>query len=152
MDNIADDEWILDLEDIEKDSGRVIENMMKAKRKINGIRHKFNENDVLYSKLRTYLNKVLLADSEGYCTTEIVPITCHGSVMPQYLCHWLRSPYFLNYTLSCGYEVKMPCLSTTDAKNGIVPLSSLNQQKHIIRRINELFSLLDNISNSLRYN
>lgn len=149
VEDIKDDEWILELEDIEKDSGRVIEKKKKSYRNVNGVRHKFNEGEVLYSKLRTYLNKVLLAKENGYCTTEIIPISCNDSILPQYLCHWLRSPYFLNYTLSCGYGVKMPRLSTTDARNGIVPLPPLEEQKHIVQTIHKMTEYMEDIVISL---
>lgn len=149
VEDIKDDEWILELEDIEKDSGRVIKKKQKLRRNINGVRHKFNEGEVLYSKLRTYLNKVLLAKEDGYCTTEIIPILCNDSILPQYLCHWLRSPYYLNYTLSCGYGIKMPRLSTTDARNGIVPLPPLNEQMRILLRLSDYSRLLEVITNSL---
>jgi type I restriction enzyme S subunit len=72
---IAHDAWVLELEDIEKDSGRVLHQLTKNDRKISGIRHKFQKGQVLYSKLRTYLNKVLIAQKDGFCTTEIIPIT-----------------------------------------------------------------------------
>ncbi len=149
VENIGENEWILELEDIEKDSGTVIKKKNKSHRKVNGVRHKFNHGDILYSKLRTYLNKVLLANTEGYCTTEIIPITCNDCIDQQYLYHWLRSPYFLDYTLSCGYGVKMPRLSTTDAHNGIVPLPPINEQKRIVGAINRLFLMLNDIMESL---
>ena len=149
VEDIKDDEWILELEDIEKDSGRVIEKKKKSCRNVNGVRYKFNEWEILYSKLRTYLNKVLLAKEDGYCTTEIIPISCNDSILPQYLCHWLRSPSLLNYTLSCGYGVKMPRLSTTDARNGIVPLPPLKEQKRIVQTIHKMTEYMDDIVISL---
>lgn len=149
VEDIKDDEWILELEDIEKDTGKIIEKKNKACRRISGVRHQFNGGDVLYSKLRTYLNKVLLATEDGYCTTEIIPISCNSSIHPQYLCLWLRSPYFLNYTISCGYGVKMPRLSTTDARNGIVPLPPLEEQKHIVQTIHKMTEYMEDIVISL---
>lgn len=149
VENIRENEWILELEDIEKDSGKVIEKKHKTHRKVNGVRHKFKECDILYSKLRTYLNKVLLANAKGYCTTEIIPISCYDCIDQQYLYHWLRSPFFLDYTRSCGYGVKMPRLSTTDARNGIVPLPPIKEQKRIVGAINRLFLMLNDIMESL---
>ena len=115
VDKIPDNSWILELEDIEKDSGRLIQRRIKSNRIINGVRHSFSKSNVLYSKLRTYLNKVLIADQDGYCTTEIMPITCKKGIMPEYLCHVLRSNYYVGYTTSLGYGVKMPRLGTNDA-------------------------------------
>lgn len=103
---IKDDEWVLELEDIEKDTGRLVKQIAKRERSINGSRHAFSEDQVLFSKLRTYLNKVLVAPSNGYCTTEIIPISPQSGVLPEYLNLVLRSPYFLDYTAQCGYGEK----------------------------------------------
>ena len=60
---------------------------------------KLKKGDVLYSKLRTYLNKVLIADQKGYCTTEILPLDFNGFVVPEYARYVLMSNYFLDYLL-----------------------------------------------------
>lgn len=149
IDYIRDEEWILELEDIEKDSGIILSRKQKKDREVKGVRHCFDTGNILYSKLRTYLNKVLIAPSGGFCSTEIVPIKCGSSVLPEYLCAWLRSSYFLFYTQSRGYGVKMPRLSTADAKNGIVPLPPLKEQRRIVEQVNTLFEVIDSISNSV---
>ena len=151
VDDINGNDWILELEDIEKDTGIILWKKRKGDREVNGVRHIFKSGDILYSKLRTYLNKVLIAPNSGYCSTEIIPIKCHDSVTSQYLCAWLRSPYFLAYTQSCGYGVKMPRLNTADARNGIVPLPPLNEQRRIMEQINSIFKALDSISNSVKF-
>lgn len=97
----------------------------------------------LYSKLRTYLNKVLVAPSDGFCTTEIMAFGSYGILSNNYICHVLRSSYFLDYTLQCGYGVKMPRLSTIDACNDLIPLPPLAEQKRIVNEIQRLFSIID---------
>ena len=144
IENIEAEEWILELEDIEKDSAKIIQYLSKNERKINGTRHKFCKGEILYSKLRTYLNKVLIAPNNGYCTTEIMPFGTFG-LSNEYVCHVLRSPYFLDYTQQCGYGVKMPRLSTTDACNSMIPLPPLAEQYRIISEIEKWFTLIDQI-------
>ena len=146
--NIADDEWVLELEDIEKDTATVLQVFSKKDRTIKGVRHRFDRGDVLYSKLRTYLNKVLVAPRMGYCTTEIVPFKTYGNISTVYISHVLRSVYFLNYTQQCGYGVKMPRLSTTDARKGFVPLPPLSEQQRIVSEIERWFALIDQIEQS----
>ena len=141
--DIADDEWILELEDLEKDTASIIQILSKKERSIKGVRHKFNKGDVLYSKLRTYLNKVLVAPQIGYCTTEIIPFNSYCGISTHYLCHVLRSAYFLDYTQQCGYGVKMPRLSTNDACKGMIPLPPLAEQHRIVAEIERWFSLID---------
>ena len=149
VENIGAEEWILELEDIEKDSAKIIQHFSKKERRINGTRHKFSTGEILYSRLRTYLNKVLIAPSDGYCTTEIMPFGTFGILSNDYVCHVLRSPYFLDYTIQCGYGVKMPRLSTADACNGMIPLPPLAEQKRIIDAIHAAFAKLDAIMESL---
>ena len=146
VDDIDEGSWILELEDIEKDSAKVIKLWTKSDRDIKGVRHSFSKGYVLYSKLRTYLNKVLVANKDGFCTTEIIPIKCSDSIYPEYLCHVLRSKYFLDYTAQCGYGVKMPRLSTTDARNALVPLPPYEEQIKISAKIKELYCSLDYIA------
>ena len=143
VDKISRESWVLELEDIEKDSGRLIQRRVKADRKINGVRHSFSNGCILYSKLRTYLNKVLIADQSGYCTTEIIPITCNKGVMPEYLCQVLRSNYFVDYTISLGYGVKMPRLGTADAIKSMIPLPPIHEQARIVALINRLATYIE---------
>jgi type I restriction enzyme S subunit len=147
--DICPNDWVLELEDIEKDTAKVLQHITRKERNISGIRYRFTSGCVLYSKLRTYLNKVLVATESGYCTTEIIPIRCLQVVLPEYLCMVLRSPYFLAYTAQCGYGVKMPRLSTTDANKGLIPLPCLTEQKRIISVVKSLYEILDTIAAEL---
>ena len=144
VDKIAANEWILELEDIEKDSGRIIQKLCKDDRKACGTRHKFYRNEILYSKLRTYLNKVLVAPSSGFCTSEIIPIHCIET-NPWFICFVLRSNYFLDYTASLGYGVKMPRLGTNDALISYIPLPPLSEQARIVDELAKWNIIIDEI-------
>ena len=146
---IPDSAWVLELEDIEKDSAKILSIHTKKDREIKGVRRSFKKGEILYSKLRTYLNKVLVASQDGFCTTEIIPISVSSVIDNIFLCHVLRSQYFLDYTSVCGYGVKMPRLSTKDAQNGLVPLPPRKEQLRIVSKIEELFHQLDIIEESL---
>ena len=130
--------WSLDLEEIEKGTGRLIERKTAAEKKSKSSKHVFTKGTLLYSKLRTYLNKVLVANMDGVCTSEIVPIELNGGVNAEYVRLVLMSPYFLEYTASKGYGIKMPRVGTDDMKQSLIPLPPLNEQKRIVRRAEEL--------------
>ena len=148
-DQISDDEWILDLEDIEKDSGTVLRKVRKIERNAVSTKHKFSEGQVLYSKLRPYLNKVVLADEDGYCTSEILPLDFSGIIIPAYARYYLMSPTFLKYADRCSYGVKMPRLSTTDGKKAVFTIPPINEQLRIVETIESVFAQLDTIAESL---
>ena len=148
-DQISDNEWILDLEDIEKDSGKVLCKIRKLERNSVSTKHKFSNGQVLYSKLRPYLNKVVLADEDGYCTSEILPLDFVDIITPDYARYYLMSPTFLKYADRCSYGVKMPRLSTTDGKKAVFTVPPINDQKRIVEAIETAFAQLDEIANSI---
>ena len=136
--DISDETWVLDLEDIEKDTGKLLTKKSKKDVKSLSTKHKFIKGQVLYSKLRPYLNKVIVADEDGCCTSEILPITFYGSILPEYAQLFLMSPYFVSYANQCSYGVKMPRLGTDDGKNAYFALPPINEQHRIIQKVKEL--------------
>ena len=147
--DIAESAWMLDLEDIEKDSGVVLQKVRKAERNAASTKHRFHKGQVLYSKLRPYLNKVVLADEDGYCTSEILPLEFERNIIPQYARYYLMSPTFLRYANKCSYGVKMPRLGTADGTKAIIPVPPLEEQKRIVIAIDQTFSQLAFITENL---
>ena len=142
--NIEEDAWILDLEDIESGTGNLLQK--KKGISVQSNKSRFKKGDILYSKLRPYLNKVIVADDDGYCTTEIVPISLSVAQAPldaQYLKIYLMSPYFVGYANQCSYGVKMPRLGTKDAKKALFPIPPIEEQHRIVEKIKKLFEQID---------
>lgn len=135
------DAWLLDLEDVEKDSGRVLKKKRMNDVKTNSSKHIFKSGDLLYSKLRPYLNKVVIADEDGYSTSEILPLDFGLNVFNKYAQIVLMNPYFISYTVRCSYGVKMPRLGTEDGQLALFPLPPFEEQKRIVARIEELLPL-----------
>ena len=136
--SVSAETWSLDLEEIEKETGRLIVRKTAADKKSASSKHLFCKGMVLYSKLRTYLNKVLVADMDGVCTSEIVPISVATGIMPEFLRIVLMSPYFLQYTASKGYGVKMPRVGTNDMRESLIPIPPSAEQQRIVDRVQVL--------------
>ena len=147
--DIADSAWILDLEDIEKDSGVVLQKVRQSERNAGSTKHRFHKGQVLYSKLRPYLNKVVLADEDGYCTSEILPLEFERNILSQYARYFLMSPTFLRYANKCSYGVKMPRLGTTDGKKAIISVPPIEEQKRIVAAIELAFAQFASITGNL---
>jgi len=142
---IPADAWLLDLEDVEKDTSRLVRRVHAGERQSTSTKSRFAAGDVLYGKLRPYLNKVSVADCGGYCTTEIVPMRPASGVVSSYVVCALKSRDFLNYTAARSYGMKMPRLGTEDAKRAPFPLPPLAEQKRIVARVDELMRRCDEL-------
>ena len=142
---IKNDDWILDLEDIEKDSGKILVFAKKSDKNSVSTKHKFYQGQLLYSKLRPYLNKVVIAPQAGYCTSEILPLIFWGSIDVHYMQMYLMSNVFLSYTDKISYGVKMPRLGTADGKQALVALPPNNEQKLIAKTFQSVLPSLETI-------
>ena len=131
--------WGLDLEDIEK-GGRLLEYKTVGERKAVGDKTVFTKGDILYSKLRPYLLKILVAPDDGICTPEIVPFRVYGGIDPSYIVNYLKSPYVDNLINSITYGVKMPRVGTETMTSLLVPIPPLEEQRRIVEKIDEVAS------------
>ena len=135
------DSWILDLEDIEKDSGRLLQKKRMKDLLSKSDKHLFYKGNVLYSKLRPYLNKVIVADEDGACTTEILAFD-FGHIYNKYAQAYLMSPFFVDYANSDSYGIKMPRLGSKQGNNALFPLPPFKEQQRIVAQIEKLFEQL----------
>ena len=126
--------WVLDLEDIEKDSGRLLQKKAMSETQSKSDKHSFCKGNVLYSKLRPYLNKVIVADDNGYCTTEILAFDFGQYIVAQYAQIYLMSPYFVDYAMAGAYGVKMPRIGSVRGNAALMPLPPYNEQMRIIQQ------------------
>jgi len=129
--------WGLDLEDIEK-GGRLLCKKKVGERRAVGDKTHFSKGDILYSKLRPYLLKILVADDDGICTPEIVPFKMYGNINSTYIVYYLQSPYVDNYINSITYGVKMPRVGTETMTDLLVPIPPIEEQDRIVSRIQEV--------------
>jgi len=139
--DITDDMWSLDLEDIQKESGAILTRTTASERKITGDKVLFYKGQILYSKLRPYLKKILIAPDNGICTPELVPFNTY-LVYANYIVYVLRSPHIDYVVNSVTYGVKMPRVGTETMVNLLIPLPPLSEQKRIVAKIEELLPLI----------
>ncbi|RBL22679.1 hypothetical protein BRN31_19440 [Xanthomonas oryzae pv. oryzae] len=143
-DAMQEDAWLLELEDIERDSSRILAYETVGKRKPQSAKNSFHAGDVLYGKLRPYLNKVVRADRNGYSSSEIMAIK-PNQLDGGYLFHYLKSPRFRDYVQAVTHGVRMPRLGTEQAKAAPFLLPPLAEQKCIAQKLDALLAQVDTL-------
>ncbi|BCV39099.1 restriction endonuclease subunit S [Shewanella algae] len=143
LSDVTDDTWILELEDIERDSSKILKRLDITERPFKSTKNKFSKGDVLYGKLRPYLNKVVIADKSGVCSTEIIPLNAEPYLDNRYLFYWLKSEEFLGFVNSVSYGVNMPRLGTKDGLLAPFILAPLAEQKVIADKLDTLLAQVE---------
>ena len=138
------DAWGLDLEDIEK-GGRLLEKRTIGERKAVGDKTHFSKGDILYSKLRPYLLKILVAVDDGYCSPEIVPFSMFGGISHEFIVQYLRSPYVDNLINQITYGVKMPRVGTETMVALLCPIPPLSEQRRIVTKIEQILAMIKSL-------
>ncbi|KLN64489.1 restriction endonuclease subunit S [Vibrio sp. VPAP30] len=146
LDTTSGETWVLELEDIEKDSSKLLKRCSFEQRQPKSSKNSFDKGDVLYGKLRPYLNKMLIAPEEGICTTEIVPLKTNSELFEnRFLFYWLKGRQFGDYVNAVSYGVNMPRLGTKDGKKAPMVVAPLPEQKRIVEKLDEVLAQVDTI-------
>ena len=103
--------WLLNLDMVEAQTGRILDYLYVEKEQVGTSTCAFDEGNVLYSKLRPYLNKVVVPTKKGYCTTELVPLRPYAKLNRQFLAYLLRSEAFVSFINEKVAGAKMPRVS-----------------------------------------
>lgn len=140
--SISPNAWILDLEDIQKNTGVLLRKKRMGETVSISDKHQFKKGNVLYSKLRPYLNKVIVADEDGYCTSEILCFN-FGEINNRYAQLFLMSVFFVDYAMKDAYGVKMPRLGSKQGNNALFPLPPLAEQKRIVAKLEDLLPIVE---------
>lgn len=146
FEDVSGDTWILDLEDI-KSGGQIIKKTRVSGKRFIGDKTAFYKGQVLYSKLRPYLKKVLVADEDGISTPELVSFDLYGGVIPQYIVYCLLSSFTDRAIEKRSYGVKMPRIDSAFMVNLPIPIPPVSEQQFIVDRVQAAFLKIDEIDN-----
>ena len=135
--------WLLNLDAIEQQTGKVLTYNYVNQNELNASIIQFDADNVLYSKLRPNLNKVVLPNQQGFATSEMLPLKPDKSVLcKEYLAAYLRSDSFVAWAVSKTAGAKMPRLSTNVLLEKEIPLPPLDEQRRIAAVLDKVSGLI----------
>ena len=128
-DRINGKAWILNLDMVESNSGKVIKKVYKNSSNLLSVQA-FDENNVLFSKLRPYLNKVVIPDEKGYATTELVPLRPNLKKLNKtFFSCLLRGDEFVQFANKIAMGTKMPRMPLPELRNFQCILPPMDMQE-----------------------
>lgn len=130
-------------ENIESNSGKLVNVKSAGDKGVISGNYAFDENDVLYSKIRPALNKVAAPAFEGICSADIYPIRpANDGLLRSYLLYLLLSPKFLEYAIRNSERGKIPKINRDDLLTYEALIPSPVEQQRIALCLSSLDALI----------
>ncbi len=125
-------------DNIEKKTGVLLEYHTVAEDGVTSGKHRFYPGQILYSKIRPYLSKVVVVDFEGLCSADMYPIEAKDDA--KCLWYYMLSEEFLKQASSAGSRSVLPKINQKELSALMVRLPvSGDEQREIARILDELF-------------
>lgn len=116
---------------------------------VKSVKSRFYPNDVLYGKLRPYLDKAVIAEMEGICSADILVFNTNSKMTPKFLVYLLHSHAFKSHAIATSSGITLPRTSWNALGEFTFTLPSLTEQKQIISELERHLSVADEIEATL---
>jgi type I restriction enzyme, S subunit len=129
------------MEDIVSGTGRFVGS--REPKQVGSSTFQFTPNHLLYGRLRPYLNKVLLPDFEGHCSSEIFPLLPSTDLDKSFLFYWITSEQVVKEINRTCTGARMPRANVNEVLKFDITIPPIEEQKRIVAILDEAFAGID---------
>lgn len=124
-------------DNIEKKTGILLEYHTIAEDGVKSGNHRFYAGQILYSKIRPYLSKVITVDFDGLCSADMYPI--NAKEYTRYLWYYMLADEFLVQASNAGSRSVLPKINQKELSKIMVHMTSLEEQQEIVTILDNIF-------------
>ena len=126
---------------IESGTGRLLPTRTVQEDGVTSPKHRFDAGQILYTKIRPYLAKVVIPGYAGLCSADMYPLTT--SLESRYLKWWLLHPAFTRAVAGDQARTILPKINKQALYRLPVPVPPLDEQQRIVAVLEDHLSRLD---------
>ena len=130
-------------DNIEKRTGILLDYHTIAEDGVKSGKHRFYAGQILYSKIRPYLSKVVMVDFDGLCSADMYPIEAKENT--KYLLYYMLSDMFLEQASSAGSRSVLPKINQKELSAIKVRITSDEEQKEVVRLLDYLLPMMQQV-------
>jgi type I restriction enzyme S subunit len=134
-------------DNIEKGNGVLLPCRTVREDKVISSNHRFFPGQIVYSKIRPNLAKVVVVDFDGLCSADMYPID--ALIDAFYLQRYMLSESFLVQAVKTDTRVAMPKINQMELNAIAVPVPPLAEQRRIVAKVDQLMAMVDALETQL---
>lgn len=123
-------------DNIEKRTGVLLHYNTIAEDKVTSGKHRFYPGQILYSKIRPYLSKVVMVDFDGLCSADMYPIEAKENT--KYLWYYMLSDDFLEQASSAGSRSVLPKINQKELSKLYVNIPDIDEQEEVVKILDKI--------------
>ncbi len=137
-------------DNIEKNSGKLLKYRTVEEDNLISAKHHFYPGQILYSKIRPHLNKVVEIDFEGLCSADMYPIK--SFIDRSFLFCFMLSDFFVSQAIKSEGRVAMPKINQNELNKIIIAIPPLEEQKLIGAKVKAIIAFTENLEKEILKN
>lgn len=118
-------------ENVVSDSGQIVDVVTCKESSLISGKYEFDENAIVYSKIRPNLNKVCRPRFKGVCSADMYPIWVSGALDIEFLLHYMLGPLFYKVAVAMSMRTGMPKINRSDLNTVPILIPPVDEQKKI---------------------
>ena len=130
-------------DNIEKRTGILLDYHTIAEDGVKSGKHRFYAGQILYSKIRPYLSKVVMVDFDGLCSADMYPIEAKENT--KYLLYYMLSDMFLEQASSAGSRSVLPKINQKELSAIKVRITSAEEQEEVVRILDYILPMMQQV-------
>lgn len=131
---------------IERGTGRLLHQQTAREQNAISGKYLFDSGDIIYSKIRPYLCKAVLAEFTGLCSADMYPLKPAPDVSGRFVLGVLLGHRFTKYAESVSVRSGMPKINRTEMADFVVALPPLSEQRAIATTLSDVDALIDGLT------
>lgn len=130
-------------DNIEKRTGILLDYHTISEDGVKSGKHRFYAGQILYSKIRPYLSKVVMVDFDGLCSADMYPIEAKENT--KYLLYYMLSDMFLEQASSAGSRSVLPKINQKELSAIKVRITSAEEQEEVVRILDYILPMMQQV-------
>jgi type I restriction enzyme S subunit len=130
---------------VESGTGRLLARVTAAQQRAISGKFLFTSGNIVYSKIRPYLRKAILADFQGLCSADMYPLTPASDVSPAFILTVLLGDRFSSFAECVSVRSGIPKINREELAQYSLALPPLPEQRAIATALSDVVGLIETL-------